>query len=505
MKNKKILIPVIISAVVVVLGIVAFLFRGAIVNAYVSLLPAEKQLKIVYENAAEKLAENGGTFVDQLNKNMQDVQKGTASGNLSVEVDSALLKQLLGMDLGDVNQVSLDYEIVQNSDEMGVGVGLGIEDTEIANADISLNLAESFMTLYIPEFSQKALKTEIDAEEVSEELKEAEKVTKLMKAAIPNSEFVKKFIPKYIDTVVSCFDKAEKEKTTVQAGYLSQKATAITVVLDANAMTKMSGDVLAQLRTDMELKQYLKKVYEFVVAVEEEESEDWNEIYEDFLKEIQEGFDDIIVSDEITRGMEFITWLNSKNEIIGVKLGTYGSYVNLRDDEKVASEFIATEDGKELARITLNGQITNMAFTGTLDIRVEDEKPLTINIDNYTAAESKASCSMSVKLTEDMIEELTEESWDYGSVILKLQMDSENTTSNIKLAAIANEKEWVKIKINSNYDANKTKVEYPTNVTEDIEQWDGNFEEIQGNLIESGLPEDLVQQLLLVVYYSLFL
>lgn len=501
-QKKKSVLPKVLIAVVAVVAVAVGLFFGfkdAIVSKFTSLMPAETQLQMAYKGAAEDWGKGTGIYITEVEKNLDMVTTSASKGTLAIDVNQLILQQLLGMDIG-VNRIYMDYEVIQNVDAFGVYATLGLEETDIVSMDITMDMEKGKMMILIPEMSDQAIERELElTQEDLEYYSQMAEMQDMYSAILPDAEYAEEFIPKYIGVAFKAIDEVERVKDTLEVGGISQKATSLTVTFDADMVEKVGKAVVDELKKDEEFEKNLKELYETTMEMSGEEAGDWADAYEEALDEIELMFEELAKSEEVQEGIEFVTWVDSNNEIIGIEAAERIMWTSAKEKEKIAHEFVLTESSRneERVKVLIEGKEVEGTFSGEIALFVEKEEIIVFDIQKYKITDKGMDYIAEATIKSEMLEALTGESVLLGDIMLRMEMTSSEEASNLVVKASVNNMECISMEISGEVSTDKKEIEYPDNVTSDMEAWSYTLDltKVIDNLEKSGLSEILLQQL----------
>ena len=490
----------IVALLVVMLAAVAFLFRDKIANLFVTSLPAEKQLQVVYKNSAQKLADASAQMIAAFKKaETKPTMSSQMEGKISVEVHQAMLTQILGVDLGDVNSVEAHYKVMQQANKMGIDLVLNLEGTKIVSANLVMDMEEGLVALLVPELSEQALQGNFDTSSYADmqmSNEQLEEVLDIIEEMLPREEFVKEFLPKYVEIVFKAIDEVKREEKTLKIGDVSQEAIVFTVVFDEDTVEKIGDAVLKELKKDKEFEKQMKKIYDAAAEYTDEEFGSWDEEYEEFLDEIEAGFESMAELEAVQDGIKFVTYANLQNEVIGVEFQECIKFLSLQKNDQVAYELCMYADQEESFKVVIEGTAKKDSFAGKVDFYAEGSHVITVNIEKLTGTEEKAELVMSVSLTAEMMTEMTGEEWALGDVTFKLSVTVTGNVINSKLELKIGTLTVMTVKTEDKVLEGTPTIQVPENVVTNPEEWIADPTQILNNLVEAGIPQELIEALL---------
>ena len=485
--KKKVKLPkalIAVAAAIVLLVGGFFIFKDAIMGRIAFMLPAESQLKLAYKQAAKDWAKESGEFVTDVNE-MKVSEEGTVSGDVSVSIGDAAKKELeeeAGLDLGDISKVFVAYEARYNDSKILYDMSVGLGKTKIMTMDIVMDMEEEVMSLTIPELNDTAIEFEmesdlnIDMEEFEYAMEQPAEMQKLMEDILPSEKLLEDMIPRYIAVMVQAIDEVERQKDVVEVGDVSQKATALTVELDDDLIENIGTVFVKELEEDKALEEYLKGAAKALAKYQDDSisNSEWKDIYDDFLEGMEDAFDSMAEEEMFKKGIEIVTWVNSKNEIIGFEIEDTIEIMSVKDGKKVAKQIqiMEPEYDEKLLKILAEGEEKKEVFTGDVKLYVSGEKVFTTQVDRFKWTDDQFDLVASFDVTEEMLEALDLGDL-YSDITLKVEISTSKKATNIAFKGIINDKEWVVLECSGKEKEGKTKISYPSDTVsaDDIDEW----------------------------------
>ncbi len=501
-KSKLSKVLIVLAAVVVVLGACFFAFKDAIVGRVAFLLPAEKQLQLAFKQAAKDWAEKSGDFVTDAS-DIEVAPVGTASGDISIAIGDEAKKELekaANIDLGDVNKIFLEYDGCSKDAQLLYDMTIGIGKTKIMSVNVVMDMEEGVMAITIPELSNKAIEFNmendmgIDVDEFREAMGQSEEVEELIDDILPSEKLLADIIPRYIAVMVQTIDEVEREKEVVKVEKISQKATALIVKLDDNLLKEVAKVFVQELREDAALEEYIKSAAKAIAEFSDETISDseLEENYNEVLDNLEEELNSMADEEAFQKGVKVVTWVDSKNDIIGIEIEDTLEVMGVKDGNNVARyiEFIEPSNKEKLAKIVVEGQEDKEVFAGEVTLYVRGEEVFSVKVDKYQWTDENIDLVASFGITKDMLKAMDMEI-PYGDITLKVEMASTGEKANLSMKVIINDKEWVVLETTGEQKKEETVISYPSNKVgiANINEWIAtvNAEEVVNNLDESGV------------------
>lgn len=495
--KKPLLIAVLVS---VVLAITAFLLRDKIANWFVRMLPEENQLQLAYKNSADQFADISAQVIGALKKTPVETAPIQKDGTVSLEVDREFLAGLLGVDLGDVNSASVHYKVMQKANKMGLDLALNMEGTTIVSGTIQVDMNAGLWTVYFPIFNEKPLQGQFaTSSSVNMAVPNVQMDSALEKIAkmLPSEEFVKDFLPKYVEIAFKAIDKAEREEETVEIGGLSQEVVVFTVVFDEEMVEKIGDAVFKELKKDKEFKKEMKKVYEAIGESGGQTTKSWEDAYKDLMDEIEESLSELAELEEVQEGVEFVTWVNSKNQVIGVELEDFFKVQSIQDGKEVAYQLCLYAEGEETLGIIIEGTAKKDSFVGEVRFSLDGQYAFTLDIEKLEGKGDEGELIMSVTLTPDMLEEMIGKPWLGGNIILRTSIHTKGNVIGYKFEIKLNKETLLLLSVTEQPLGDAGLSYIPEDVITNPEEWEVDLTYIIQNIVEAGVPQEVINNFLL--------
>ncbi len=467
-KSKMPKILIIVAAVVVLLGGGFLLFKDAIMNKLAAFGSPEAQLQTAYANTAKKWGELGAEIVTGINDATEKTE-GTLSGKFSVTIGKdvkEMLESVSGVDLGKISTVFVSYQIAGNENEVLFEATVGLEDKNLLSMNMVMDMEEGRMAIAVPELSKTAIEFEfendlgVDLEEFTSSMAQVSQYTEMLQKVLPEEELVEDMIPRYIGAMFEAITEAERKEETLEVEGVSQKATSLTIHINAELVKNIGIKLAEELENDKELESYLKDLASnltFGIGIDDET---WNESYKQIGTAVKQAFEEL--ASEFDLDIEVVTWVNSDSEIIGIEVPDYIQYLSAKDGKDTATVFIIDEPEYEgeIFKLLIKGKESGDEFAGDVTFFVEAEEVITIKVDKYVSTDKKFELDASITLTKEMFREMTGETNPLGDITLKVEIASTETDSNITFRGIVAGKEYVALSMESSY-KDDAKITYP--------------------------------------------
>ncbi|MBE6648184.1 MAG: hypothetical protein E7614_01535 [Ruminococcaceae bacterium] len=395
-----------VLAVVVVLGVLAFLFWDNIINFTAKTLKTPEEYYVYVEEAnLEKTASSIYALlnVDELTK---DYKIGT-NGSFKVETGEGMadVYKLLFGSASELEWLkSVEFKLESNgSKEISDGKLSGLlNGTEIISANFVVDSKNENMYFSVPLLTDKVIKISsedmedlygTDLEDIVDSATGSvgstsvfgnESMEKLV-AAIPSEEVFTKILSHYIDVAVKNIDGVEKTSETLTINGVTQSCTVISYELDEADFRKIAKAVLIEVEKDKDIEKIIK---DFAKALGEDE----NETYESFAKAVEEAIAELenVVEHRLTREKTVIrNYVGGSGKVVArqIKDDTSEFFIgNVRKGSDVATEIRFVDefaDEEESFKFSGKGIIKSNKLYGSYTIYENDDELLKIGVDKF--------------------------------------------------------------------------------------------------------------------------
>ena len=490
-------------AVIAVTLIFGFVFRNEILGRLAFLLPAKTQMQLAYKSSAKDLAEDIGKVVTKIDKTSYS-DDGCLKGSVSVSLgDEAkeLLETYADVDLGDITQANIDYELRIQENMMLISAKAGIGNLDIISLEIVEDMEEGKISVSCPEISDTAIEAEFDFdfESFEEGMATLEMLEGLLDEILPSEKLLKDMIPRYAGVIIKAMDDVERESKKVKVGGVTQKLRSLTVELDSDMVRDIGKAIADELEDDKEFKKYLKKVVTAVCEFSGEEisSREINEAYDMMVEGVEYAFDELSESYVFEQGIDIVTWVNGKNEIVGFEIEDLIEIVGVKDGKKVAKHILLLEDGEEYMEFLAKGEEKKDVFSGKVMIYQYEEEIFAFKVNKYVNTDDTFELAVEVPITDEMLKLGSLPMNSFGDASIKYEMKLTSSSTRLGLKLMVGGAQFFEIETTNSMKNDSQKITYPKKVVnvdeEGYEEWikTANFTKIIKNLKKSGLLDVL--------------
>lgn len=405
MNKRKLVIPCVILALVLVVGTVAFAMKDKLSNWFHNQFASDEEYYLYVEQ------ENRDQALEKFCKSYENYYKQYESGtNRSVSVKVELGEQLkttlssLGLDVSKLDSATLNMSTVLDKNIYDLVYGLQLNDTDLIKAKIYADFAETKMYMQVPELSESYLDISSALDSSTEEEKEMLSSVADYASWMPKADALKKSFVTYTDILFKGIDKAEKSSDTLTASGVSEKCTKVSVTYEKESVKKVMTDLVKAAKEDKTVTDFLEKLDEIS---EETSASEYIQSMEELLKEIEEAD-----ASKIGGAITMDVYVNDDGDIIGRTINLESTDCKIEidlckavSDGKIGLDYKIAVDGADVFSFAGDGTLEVDAVTGDFVFTVSSEDGnsvvLNVGVKDYKVAEDgKGSGTISLSTDE---------------------------------------------------------------------------------------------------------
>ena len=373
-------------------------------NKVKSLSPDEYLDFVVLENSEVVPAVNN--IVAQLDKTSNTPTAST--GKITITPGEGLVDFLNAIDskagaaytaaFGWFKNLSMTVDAETNGTKlMSTFIGLGLNDTEIASVDLTIDTENDSLYMAVPGILNKTLLVKQDGMFAENPLI----------SALPDSETTEKLLVKFSDIVLDGIEVKEKTETEKTIGDLTAKVNAVCFELDEKGVLDIAKNVVSAVIEDTDIKTYITEIAKGYYT------EAGYTSAEDMITDAYEGLGNSLESlnsyqaEEGTEVVKFTVFTDSLHKLSGISVDTpdgAGEFIYLKNNGKYAMEAIIRDkkvfEGKgETKGGKMSGSFTVLDGAELVTLTLSD-----IDVEAYkkNMLSGKAVLSFSSKFAESL-------------------------------------------------------------------------------------------------------
>ena len=417
-----------------------------------------------YHYVEQKAADDASEHIESLFDRYNNYENIGSEGSLGLKVDKDFFTEFEEIELPD----GIDPEIFENMEMFfkggsvdklsGTDISFSLSGKSIISAFIYLDNENNKMYFKLPELSDKYLGITSSSNIYDEMLvipgtaSNTNIDTNALIEAMPSGEQVAKLYNRYVAICSQCIEDVEEEIDEIEVNGIKQKCTLITSTINEKTFKKMYTSVLEAIKNDKEIETILKDIAK---VVNPDESAD--DMYHDFIDNINEQLDDIDNNINLEEKIEYKVWVNGKGEIIGrgfkvedevdyyyivpVSGGKFGFEAKLKIEDECLS-------------VVGNGKLSVGKLNGEFDVKFNKAKLFKITVkdfDRKSAEDGYLNCKLSISLSEEIIGlmSISDSKIDIEDYKFDLDIKSSEKSGSIILTFVGKDKQLATLSLNT--------------------------------------------------------
>lgn len=500
-----------LKALLLIGGIAAV---AALVFLVVSLV-TRKNPEERYVALKEDFVESAVEGISQFYEGYEQGAEGTlnaASAKLRLLLGEQILSTLepaAGMDLSWLSDMGLDIELYPNANMTEGIMDLVVGGKKVLTMDMIYNNAVSYMSL--PTLSSEFIKVTADdytnalmndmsttpVTNFQEAQAEAEAMLRQLGEALPTQEQMQDMTRRYLTVILENLDNMTYEFETVRAGQYEEELLVYTITLDNDTLTGIMLAAVEEMRTDKTLEEYLDKLSRTVGTTAD--------LHAEFMNMLDQVDADVLGGQPMEIAPAFKLYLNDEDEVVGLTL-----LDDATDAQSAVLEAVLVEDGGNFgfymnvegeSAVTGEGEYSGDAVTGNFKIYNEGAEMLKISLQEVEISDAAAVGTVELRLGEALMEELMGSDASMMTMVnpvLVATFDVAEDGGSLEFYLKAMGQKMFGLSMELEYIDNKP-VSLPTSAyeLEEAQQWLATLDiaAFKQNLLDAGLPEELVEQI----------
>ncbi len=482
--------------------------------------PSQKSFVKAYTNEVSALTGAISSYYDKIDDyDMNDINLDLAySVQLSDDLLS-LLRSLTSYDLEWINNLKLNLSENFKDEMMSFILGITYDKTELATAEVIMNLADNEVFMNIPVISETF--AVMDLSEVYDANTLGVMQNLNMKDLLPSEEPLKDLVEEVSAVIIEGISDVTFEEAELTANGVTQACVAYTAELSEKEIAVLCLNVLETLEKSENFKTVIcdfVKAYSDLADSMDLEEIDYtpDEAYDELITEITAAITDL--KDSIDGGQmaeealfTLTSYITGKLDVIGIKIDIPDSaatcfFAATQNKGQFGIEAYYESDGEKYAALEGDLTIDGKDLSGTYEVKVNGESMLFIDLDNVDAKKlmdgyfiGSVSISPSKGLIELIADAFSLDSSMAGLSLANLAIKFDYIRNDGKEAEIAislmnGDKPYISILMDGKT-TNGTTVEKPQNAIDDIEEWAKgiHLDEFISRVETSGLPDYVVE------------
>lgn len=465
-------------------------------------MSGEEYLEYLFSDTADL----SSALETALNKNTNET---AAKGNIKLSLGNGLKSILEELGVSEyyefiswLKNANIDFETnIKDFGLMNFAANVGINNTNIASMNMTLDTEDGAIYMSIPEISEKTVYIESPNYDYD--------FTEIMNSAtniVPDVDTVNDIISRYSGIIIENLSDVEKDDDVLKCGKISQDATKLTITLDKEDFYNICYDVVKEVSNDKKIEKIVEKFAEFTFNTNPDSYyDDVDSLMDEYRESVKNALEDIKNTDidemdDLDVYLEL--WTNDQDELIGIT-------VEYDDDEIL--DYIYVNDGKNFA-LTVNineqeyvsgsGTVSGNKLSGDVLLSSDYFDICTIELENFQLDLSQGILSgvAMVTLSEDFIDNADMPEF-IGNCALKFEFESnakKSSKETVSLTLVYSGKDVATLSISAEETKYK-KITVPQNALntsneDDISAYVGSLSlnKIINNLKNAGMIDELV-------------
>lgn len=501
-KKKKSILPLLIAigAVVVIAAVLVAVFWNSLQAFWIKNFGTPEDYFTMVEKTAatemaDKLSERYGR-----NKEMPAGGQGKVKVNVSKTfLELTQLEESLDMELGWLNDLSLEYESDMDGEVIGAMLVLKVAENKIADFSAIADRENGNVYAALPSLGDKYLKTSQEGAAFGSA--SVMMNDPAMREHLPSEETVNKLLKKYIEIVFQNVNNVQKREETLKIGDLEQTLTVLEYEMTAEDLQKTATAVLTAAKEDEDIKKIIEDLAAYLA--EQGMEEDENISYESFVEAVDEALEEL--SEEEASSGDSLIWtvyVDDDDQVVGRSVEMDGEgifYATVTSGEDYATEVKADGDTILVGGGTVSGGIRRGDFI--LVSEGQDLLNIELKWNEKSAENGKIDMELKIRPTEQGltlagVDEETKALIQSMGLGLGIRISGSDESGEVELNVIGKGTTLLGIAMSGAMKDVNMSVPDSSDVMESDEsqQWQEtlDFSKIATAMEEAGLPDQLV-------------
>lgn len=516
-KKKKAIIGGVLGTIAAAIAVVCIFAWDYVENFFVETFSSDEgYYQYVEGKNVDELASSVGSVVGLLNGDSSNFGN---SSTVKVQLGDTVIDyiaQQSGLNKSDIQWLSemgfaTDIAMVKNSFSMGMDMLIG--DKTALGVDMILDYDNMCIYMCIPQLSDEYIVIEMPEMPDGMSMSDYEQVMETwtnISEALPNEETTTEIITRYLNTAIEAINDVDKDSATIKANGVSQKCTRLTYTIDEDAVKDILAAVLKEFQNDKDIEKIVKNV---VVATGEIDEDDFDDMYEELIDNMDMVIDSI---DDINMGnfeIDVYTYVDGRGEVIGREIEVDDAdidfhYYTTHNGDDVGVEMVFAADGQSVELLgsgTLDGDLLDCNYT----LSVGGIKMLNIKAVDYDvmkAEDGYTNGKFIITLPEDTCE-LIEDNLDIPAELadmlpelsIEINIKQSESSASFDVALLQNSDLIVKLSLSSK-ETKPSDIVIPSDAVKiedenDLEEFFSNIDpdKFLQHLKDVGIPESFFE------------
>lgn len=316
-----------------------------------------------------------------------------------------------GIDLSALKSLKVGADVSIKDSVIGRGVTIAINEVDILSTNMIMDMNQGDMYLQIPELTKTYMGIEdymgVDADKL---LAAQQESYKELIQSLPKRANVEKLFSRYLMIALENIDDVSiGEKKELKVGEITQKCAELKAVIDGNTVRQVIEAILEEAMDD-------KNLEKIIVDMAEARGEDGDEVYDEFIEELEDMLDDVEYLADDDMEMKVTLYVDGKAGIIGMVMeqeddGKF-SVLTAKKGSNIAYEISSAEYGRDILEISGQGKKSGDLLTGDFEMKVYGQSALKLKVMDLDMEQLKrgyVNGKAEIKLSSELSRELSNE------------------------------------------------------------------------------------------------
>lgn len=320
----------------------------------------------------------------------------------------------IGFDLSELKGLKIGASVSIKDSVAGYGLTTAVNKVNLLSINAVMNMDQGEIYLQIPELTKTYMGGELgDYIGDTDAMLERQEANKELIQSLPKHAEVEKLVRRYLILVLENIDNVSiGRKKELKVEDISQKCTELKVTIDGETMQKVLEAVLEEALDDRSLEK-------IIVGVADADDLDGDEIYEEFIEDIEDMLDDIEdLADDDTK-IKVSVYVDSKGNIIGIDSeweDYWGkptfSVLTAKKGNNIGYEVSAVRYGSVILDISGKGKKSGDLLTGDFQVKSDGESVMELKVMGLDMEKLKrgyVNGKTEISLSSEMCDEIGDE------------------------------------------------------------------------------------------------
>lgn len=532
-KQKKTgLLIGIVAAVAALAVLVVVLCLGPLKGLWIKNFgsPAEYMLYVEEKAVAagvQSFVQLYGDYMEQIGdmdeKHLEAEAHILLGDKLLTLLEQAMASEGTQMQLDFLSDITVDMSGDWTKESFGGKLDLGLGDKHVIGLETYISEQDKTSVMGIPVLNSQYLQYATENSGYSNPAK-----TYAMYQLLPSAAKLGAVLETYTGIMLKYLDKVETTTETVTVEGVSQKLTVLTLTVTAEDMSKMAIEILQTAQTDKDLEAVLDALSDYVNAVNEQQYEGFEEyapekvdLHAEMIEGIPDAIEQIQTDESVMDQGNYLQLTDYVDESHNLRGRTVEVFTENVSEGSV--HYLTVTDGSKNALVVDMTQIEDVQLyivgeyedndgtvSGSFDISVENVNYMTVE-----ASSSKEKLQLKLTPTDAFMTDVMELDGDSSALLglaspcLEIISSGNDEAGKVEMYLKAGDAMLAGVTMDATLsdEVSLTPPQGPYVDGDDddaLAAWSGalNYQALMDNLVAAGVPEELIQNLLMALMYA---